>query len=115
MIYLYAVSREHRFVMASGINRMFVRGPWHRKLPFAVIFRCLRALTSTTALTRQPAKPPCNYYSNMIVWIPSGCLTAQHCGLGNGSVDFLLIPRRAGFYLGTFRPVFGLELNLMKI
>ena len=24
--------------MASGINRIFVRGPWHRKLPFAVFF-----------------------------------------------------------------------------
>ena len=34
--------------------------PWHRKLPFAVISRCLRAFVSTAALARPPAKHPCN-------------------------------------------------------
>ena len=36
-----------------------IYSPWHRKLPFAVTFRCLRAFASTAALTRPPAKPPC--------------------------------------------------------
>ena len=38
---------------------MFVRGLWHRKLPFAVMFRCLRALAATAALTWPPAKSTC--------------------------------------------------------
>ena len=52
--------------MAPGINRIFVRGLWHRKLPFAIIFCCLRAFASTAALTGPPAKNPCKI--NERVW-----------------------------------------------
>ena len=56
------VNTRYQLFMASGINRIFVWGPWHRKLPFAVIFRCLRAFASMAALTRPPAKHPCIYF-----------------------------------------------------
>ena len=57
----------------SGINRIFARGPWHRKLPFAVIFRCLRAFASKAALTRPPAKPPCiTFFVYVVLLCPVG-------------------------------------------
>ena len=41
---------------------IFVRSPWHRKLPFAAIFRFLRAFASAVSLTRPSGKAPLYVY-----------------------------------------------------
>ena len=51
------IHRSDYYSFPSGMCPTFVTAPWHRKLSFTV--KChLRALASSSALTRPPAEPP---------------------------------------------------------
>ena len=98
---IYAVSRQYQFFMASGINRIFARGPWHRKLPFAVIFRCLRAFASTAARTRPPAKHPFNNNNISIFGIYHELIVdfARRISALTKGLSWLQLERRGRYFL----------------